>query len=67
MRVQTKEVQQMITVYGLDRLAKEIETRERIAQGINKANRQALNARIKELTDQGIDKELARTMAKCGL
>ena len=57
----------MITVYGLDRLAKEIETRERIAQGINKANRQALNARVKELTDQGIDKELARTMAKCGL
>lgn len=57
----------MLTVYGLDRLAKEIETRERIAKGINKANRQALNARIKELTDQGIDKELARTMAKCGL
>lgn len=57
----------MITVYGLDRLAHEIEQRERIAKGINKANREALKARVKELTDQGIDKELAEVMAKVGL
>lgn len=57
----------MIEVYGLNRLAHEVELRDKIARGINKANRDALNARVKELTAQGIDKELARTMAKLGI
>lgn len=54
----------MIRVTGIERLAKEIETRDQIAQGINKANRECIKARQRELEAQGIDKELAKTMSK---
>lgn len=34
---------------------------------IKKAEKAILNSRVKELVAQGIDRELAKVMAKCGL
>lgn len=54
----------MIKVTGLNRLAKDIELTDAIAAQINKARKDEIKARTKELEAQGIDKEMAKTMAK---
>ncbi len=54
----------MIKVTGLNRLAKDIELTDAIAAQINKARKDEIKARAKELEAQGIDKEMAKTMAK---
>jgi hypothetical protein len=47
----------------LDAITEIVEEREML----KKAQKQILNDRINELVAQGIDKQLARVMAKCGL
>lgn len=50
-------------VVVLDAITEIVEEREIL----KKAQKQILNDRINELVAQGIDKQLARVMAKCGL
>jgi hypothetical protein len=57
----------MIKVTGINELAQAIEYDEIIRTHEARAKRASLNARVNELTAQGIDKELAKVMAKCGL
>lgn len=47
----------------LEAITEIVEEREMI----KKAEKAILNSRVKELMAQGIDKELAKVMAKCGL
>lgn len=47
----------------LEAITEIVEEREMI----KKAEKAILNSRVKELVAQGIDKELAKVMAKCGL
>ena len=47
----------------LEAITEIVEEREMI----KKAEKAILNTRVKELMAQGIDKELAKVMAKCGL
>ena len=47
----------------LEAITEIVEEREMI----KKAEKEILNSRIKELVAQGIEKELAKVMAKCGL
>lgn len=47
----------------LEAITEIVEEREMI----KKAEKAILNSRVKELVAQGIDKDLAKVMAKCGL
>lgn len=53
----------MVKVTGLSDLAEVIESNNRI----EKAEREIKKTRIKELTSQGIDLEIAKVMASVGL
>ena len=53
----------MMKVNGLHELAMMIEAQEKV----NELNKRAKQRRIKELTNQGIDKEIAKVMANLGL
>lgn len=57
----------MIKVNGLNELAQYIEYEEIVRTHEARAKKAILKARVNELTAQGIDKELAIVMAKCGL
>lgn len=57
----------MIKVNGLNELAQYIEYEEIVRTHEARAKREILKTRVNELTAQGIDKELAKVMAKCGL
>ena len=59
----TKEGDKMLKVTGLNELAEIIESNNRI----EKAEKEILKDRIKELIAEGIDPEIAKVMAKVGL
>jgi len=61
-RYKTSEVQEM-RVYGLDKIAREIEASNKMAE----IHKKAIARRVKELTAQGVDKEIAKVMAEQGL
>lgn len=53
----------MLEIKGLNELSEIIESNNRI----EKAEKEIKKNRIKELTSQGIDKEIAKVMANLGL
>lgn len=59
----TKEGDKMLKVTGLNELAEIIESNNRI----EKAEKEILKDRIKELIAEGVDPEIAKVMAKVGL
>lgn len=57
----------MVEIKGLNELAQIISYDEIVKTHIKKAEKEATNNRVKELIAEGIDKELAKVMAKVGL
>ena len=57
----------MVEIKGLNELAQIIAYDEIVKTHIKKAEKEATNNRAKELIAEGIDKELAKVMAKAGL
>lgn len=57
----------MVEIKGLNELAQIIAYDEIVETHIKKAEKEATNNRVKELMAEGIDKELAKVMAKVGL
>jgi hypothetical protein len=57
----------MVEIKGLNELAQIIAYNEIVETHIKKAEKEATNNRVKELMAEGIDKELAKVMAKVGL
>ena len=57
----------MVEIKGLNELAQIIAYDEIAKTHIKKAEKEATNNRVKELMAEGIDKELAKVMAKAGL
>ena len=57
----------MVEIKGLNELAQIIAYDEIVKTHIKKAEKEATNSRVKELIAEGIDKELAKVMAKAGL
>ena len=53
----------MVKVYGLDKIAREVEASEKMKE----IHKKAISRRVKELTAQGIDKTIAKVMAEQGL
>lgn len=50
-------------VYGLDKIARDVEASNKMAE----IHKKAIARRVKELTAQGVDKEIAKVMAEQGL
>lgn len=61
--IKARRTNQMLEIKGLNELSEIIESNNRI----EKAEKEIKKNRIKELTSQGIDKEIAKVMANLGL
>ena len=57
-----KRIKGMTKVYGLHELAMMIEADNKVKE----LNKRAKNRKVKELVEQGIDKELAKVMVETG-
>ena len=53
----------MLRVYGIDKLAKEVEASNKMKE----IHKKAIARRVAELVAQGCDKEVAKVMAEQGL
>lgn len=53
----------MLKVYGIDKLAKEVEVKNKMKE----IHKKAIARRVAELVAQGCDKEVAKVMAEQGL